>query len=398
MAQFIIGEYIYETHPSSQYKTVSVKVHDISKSSYEDIPQSVTYQGDTYYVTDATNCFYKCTSLVQAPVIPNSVTDMFNCFFRCTSLTQAPVIPDGVTNMEWCFAYCTSLTTAPVIPDSVTNIKNCFRGCTSLVGDAYILGNPLTDGVFKDTMLPITVYTFNQTVANSSKLSASNNNVTIQTESSQGDVPITILGTRTLTEEENITYGTDVGIRIDLLADCTDGVALTNIYINNVAYSNVLYDMDNNLIPLNSKSAPLYIPPDYLRCYIIINAPQIVPDKRLNLFIGKVAFMKTNAEDKKVAYPSTATPSQVKQEGQSNLISPQIDIFNISFNPETTKLNEYTIGSLIGVARLDVIRAQTNDLHNQYPIKHIVTHANNVKVSDTQTLQDWITEQYSEFL
>lgn len=375
MAQFIIGEYIYETHPSSQYKTVSVKVHDISKSSYEDIPQSVIYQGDTYYVTDATNCFYKCTSLIQAPVIPNSVIDMYGCFFGCTSLIQAPVIPNRVTNMT-----------------------GCFRGCTSLVGDIYILGNPLTNDAFRGTILPITVHTFNQTVADSSKLSANNNNVTIQTESSQGDVPITILGTRTLTEEENITYGTDVGIRIDLLADCTDGVALTNVYINNVSHSNVLYDMDNNLIPLNSESAPLYIPPEYLRCYIIINAPQIVPDKSLILFIKKVAFMKTNAEDKRVAYPSTATPSQVKQEGQSNLISPQIDIFNISFNPETTRLSGYTIGSLMGVARLDVIRAQTNDLHVPYPIKHIVTHADNVKVSDTQTLQDWITEQYSEFL
>ena len=33
------------------------------------------------------NCFYGCTSLTQAPVIPSSVTDMHSCFYGCTNIT-----------------------------------------------------------------------------------------------------------------------------------------------------------------------------------------------------------------------------------------------------------------------------------------------------------------------
>ncbi len=74
-------------------------------------------------VTDMSSCFYKCTSLTQAPVIPSGVTNMQGCFSGCTSLTQAPVIPSTVTNMSWCFGGCKSLTQAPVIPSTVTNMN-----------------------------------------------------------------------------------------------------------------------------------------------------------------------------------------------------------------------------------------------------------------------------------
>ena len=83
-------------------------------------------------LTDMSWCFYRCTSLVQAPGIPSSVTNMESCFSDCTSLTQAPEIPNSVTNMERCFHECTSLTQAPVIPSSVTAMSFCFYCCTSL--------------------------------------------------------------------------------------------------------------------------------------------------------------------------------------------------------------------------------------------------------------------------
>ena len=84
-------------------------------------------------LTDMSYCFYDCTSLTQAPVIPSSVTNMNRCFFDCISLVQTPEIPNSVTNMDGCFSGCTSLTQAPVIPSSVTNMVGCFSGCTSLV-------------------------------------------------------------------------------------------------------------------------------------------------------------------------------------------------------------------------------------------------------------------------
>ena len=76
--------------------------------------------------------FKGCSSLTQAPTIPNGVTDMSKCFDGCTSLTTVPNIPQGVTNIENTFNTCTSLTTAPNIPNSVTNMSATFYGCTSL--------------------------------------------------------------------------------------------------------------------------------------------------------------------------------------------------------------------------------------------------------------------------
>ena len=111
-------------------------------------------------LTDMSYCFYRCTSLTQAPVIPNSVTDMGGCFYGCTSLTQAPVIPNSVTDMEGCFGGCTSLTQAPEIPSSVTNMGVCFANCTSLT-QASVIPSSVTnmdscfDGCTSLTQAPV---------------------------------------------------------------------------------------------------------------------------------------------------------------------------------------------------------------------------------------------------
>ena len=84
-------------------------------------------------LTDMSFCFYECTSLTQAPEIPNGVTNMNCCFEDCTSLTQAPVIPSSVTNMQGCFYRCTSFIQAPEIPSGVTNMRYCFYRCKSLI-------------------------------------------------------------------------------------------------------------------------------------------------------------------------------------------------------------------------------------------------------------------------
>ena len=93
----------------------------------------VASYSDTYYENSATSLFYGCTSLVTAPVIPDSVTSMSNTFYGCTSLVNAPEIPSSVTNMSSTFSGCTSLVNAPRIPSSVTNMSGTFSGCTSLV-------------------------------------------------------------------------------------------------------------------------------------------------------------------------------------------------------------------------------------------------------------------------
>ncbi|MFC2331110.1 MAG: leucine-rich repeat protein, partial [Treponema sp.] len=95
-------------------------------------------------LTDMSWCFRGCTSLTQAPEIPNGVTDMLGCFSYCTSLIQAPVIPSSVTNMNSCFSDCTSLTQAPEIPSSVTDMGYCFSYCTSLT-QAPVIPNSVTN-------------------------------------------------------------------------------------------------------------------------------------------------------------------------------------------------------------------------------------------------------------
>ncbi|MGI5075669.1 leucine-rich repeat protein [Treponema vincentii] len=88
--------------------------------------------GTMPYVTDMTNCFNGCTSLVQVSNIPDSITNMWECFKGCTKLEQVPNIPNSVTNMYSCFKGCTKLERVPNIPNSVTDMSFCFKGCTKL--------------------------------------------------------------------------------------------------------------------------------------------------------------------------------------------------------------------------------------------------------------------------
>lgn len=130
MAEIIIGDYKYYVYESGN---AWVRVVDKTKSSYDNIPNTITYDGRTYTVTDMEQCFYGCSSLVTAPAIPSTVTNMHSCFYGCSSLTAAPIIPNGVTNLKFCFSGCSSLATAPIIPNGVTNMNACFQRCRSLV-------------------------------------------------------------------------------------------------------------------------------------------------------------------------------------------------------------------------------------------------------------------------
>ena len=71
-----------------------------------------------------------------------SVTVLAGTFAECTSLTEAPVIPDSVTEMNGTFALCTGLTKASTIPNSVRFMRRAFMGCTNLTGTLEINANP----------------------------------------------------------------------------------------------------------------------------------------------------------------------------------------------------------------------------------------------------------------
>ena len=89
--------------------------------------------GTMPYVTDMSNCFNGCTSLVQVSNIPDSITNMWKCFEGCTKLVQVPNIPDGVTDMFCCFEDCTSLTSVTLKCGYLDGKFNyAFSGCRSL--------------------------------------------------------------------------------------------------------------------------------------------------------------------------------------------------------------------------------------------------------------------------
>ena len=84
MAEIIRGDYKYTYVEGSG--TASVKVVDITKDEYGTIESSLTIDGQTYIVTDASGCFYACSNLIASPIIPNTVTNMSGCFYGCSSL------------------------------------------------------------------------------------------------------------------------------------------------------------------------------------------------------------------------------------------------------------------------------------------------------------------------
>lgn len=146
-SEFTIGDYIYFVRSSSK-GTVSPRPVDTTKESYADLVSPITYNGETYIITDLDGwkksetgsdsytgygSFKGCTNLVTPPTLPSSVTSMRKTFFECTSLKTAPDIPSGVTDMMECFYHCSALETGPeVIPSGVTNVIRLFCGCTLL--------------------------------------------------------------------------------------------------------------------------------------------------------------------------------------------------------------------------------------------------------------------------
>ena len=172
-SDFTIGDYIYRVtfvEVASSTYNVAPRVVDKTKTSYANIPSTVSYGGITYKVngsswgesdeeSDTIGTFYGCTEMTEAPSIPSTMSTlngMFNgctslrvpptlpsdafgfldCFKNCKSLEQPPSIPDNNYYSSYvggCFKGCSSLKTAPILPPRVTDLTETFRDCTSLL-------------------------------------------------------------------------------------------------------------------------------------------------------------------------------------------------------------------------------------------------------------------------
>ena len=132
------------------------------------IPESVTFEGVTYSVTEigryafddceltyidipssvsliCDNAFYDCDSLKEVE-IPGSVTSIgSHAFSFCSSLSSV-TIPNSVTSIGYsAFGYCNSLSSVH-IPNSVTSIGDgAFGNCRNLSSITVESGNPVYD-------------------------------------------------------------------------------------------------------------------------------------------------------------------------------------------------------------------------------------------------------------
>ena len=84
--------------------------------------------------------FYGCSSLTEAPKIPNKVENMQSTFMK-TAIKKAPAIPDGVINMCNTFENCLNLIETSTIPFSVTLITRVYANCPNIQGEIKINAN-----------------------------------------------------------------------------------------------------------------------------------------------------------------------------------------------------------------------------------------------------------------
>lgn len=100
-------------------------------------------------VTTTSNCFFYACTLIEPPVIPNTVTKIGEHFLsECENLTKPPIIPNSVTEIGMGFlSDCKSLTEAPRIPLSVTLIGNDFLSYCPRIKEPPIIPKSVVDEV-----------------------------------------------------------------------------------------------------------------------------------------------------------------------------------------------------------------------------------------------------------
>lgn len=124
---------IYYTRNTNTKKAIVTNGSTKYKGSIK-IPETMTYLGVTYSVTEiGQNAFYGCTNLTSV-TIPNSVTKIGDGAFEfCSDLTEVAIGNNVKTIGYAAFDECSSLTSLS-LPNSVTSIGGCaFIHCSGLI-------------------------------------------------------------------------------------------------------------------------------------------------------------------------------------------------------------------------------------------------------------------------
>ena len=110
------------------------------------IPESVTYEGDTYPVTSIGNSAFGYCSRLTKVTIPNSVTSIgILAFNHCSSLTEV-TIPGSVTSIDdFAFNNCTALTSVTIGSGLASIGDALFEDCPNLEKIVVESGNPIYD-------------------------------------------------------------------------------------------------------------------------------------------------------------------------------------------------------------------------------------------------------------
>ena len=141
---------ILESGDTTQYMPVSElqnittlkKLLDATKSAYylfyrykgNTVNGLITYN-DTSNVTNMSNMFSDCSSLISIPQLDTSnVTNMRSMFYHCTVFANIPQLDtSNVTDMAYMFNNCPWLTSIPQLDTSnVTDMRSMFSGCFRL--------------------------------------------------------------------------------------------------------------------------------------------------------------------------------------------------------------------------------------------------------------------------
>jgi len=130
---FNVDDINYNITSASNPLTVEVGVNFMMMSNTVVIPETVTYNSNTYLVTAIGEAAFIDSHSLISVLIPNSVTSIGNmAFAMCNDLTSV-TIPNSVISIgELAFDHCTSLQTVN-IGNSVTSIGNlAFGMCYNL--------------------------------------------------------------------------------------------------------------------------------------------------------------------------------------------------------------------------------------------------------------------------
>lgn len=209
MPAVTIGDYWAEGGVVTDYPELYTDDPDKEKyAKFPTVEEVGRALGYTVQCIDITTTFYDCANLVAAPRLPdravmNHEGSGYGIFSKCTKLKIAPSFPkqiEGDKSAACAFYKCSDIMQAPVIqktiirtddmfyldakllnpvsiPKSLVQIPRMFQGCTVMSGEMVIRPSSLTSysNALKDTTGSITIYG-DQAVCQSVAATANNGN------------------------------------------------------------------------------------------------------------------------------------------------------------------------------------------------------------------------------